>query len=93
MDAAFRALGHAERREILDKLFTRDGQTLAELCRGAEMSRFGVMKHVRVLERARLIRAVRRGRTKVHFLTPAPLRALHERWLAKYCTGGGGSVS
>ena len=83
-DSVFRALGHPARREILDRLHERDGQSLRELERAFEMTRFGVMKHLRVLEEAGLVTTQRRGREKLHFLNPVPIRLIHDRWVGKY---------
>src|SRR2546426_5772014 len=83
-EAAFRALSHPARREILDRLFERDGQTLSELVDRFEMTRFGVMKHLRVLEDAGLVVTRRVGREKFHHLNPVPLRAIHDRWIGKF---------
>ena len=84
MDAVFRALADPTRRGLLDTLFKRDGQTLGELCRRLAMTRFGVMKHLRVLEEAGLVVTRRRGREKLHFLNPVPIRLIHDRWIDKY---------
>jgi uncharacterized protein YndB with AHSA1/START domain len=84
MDAVFKALSDPTRRRLLDMLFRRDGQTLGELERRLEMTRFGVMKHLRVLEQARLIVTKRRGREKLHFLNAIPIRQIHDRWIDKY---------
>jgi len=84
MDAVFKALADSTRRALLDELFRRDGQTLAELARRPRMTRFGVMKHLRVLEEARLVVTRRRGREKLHFLNPVPIRLIHDRWIDKY---------
>ena len=84
MDAVFKALADATRRRLLDMLFRRDGQTLSELERRLAMTRFGVMKHLRVLEDARLIVTKRRGREKLHFLNAVPIRQIHDRWIDKY---------
>ncbi|HLE57899.1 MAG TPA: SRPBCC domain-containing protein [Rhodothermia bacterium] len=84
MDAVFRALADPTRRSLLDKLFKRDGQTLSALGRRLKMTRFGVMKHLRVLEEAGLVIAKRRGREKLHFLNPVPIRLIHDRWIDKY---------
>jgi uncharacterized protein YndB with AHSA1/START domain len=84
MDAVFRALADPTRRRLLDMLFRRDGQTLGELERRLSMTRFGVMKHLRVLEDARLIVTKRRGREKLHFLNAVPIRQIHDRWIDKY---------
>ena len=72
------------RRHLLDVLFERDGRTLGELEEGVEMTRFGVMKHLRVLEEAGLVVTRRAGREKHHFLNPVPIRELHDRWIDKY---------
>jgi uncharacterized protein YndB with AHSA1/START domain len=84
MDAVFRALAHPTRRRLLDMLFRRDGQTLGQLERRLAMTRFGVMKHLRVLEEARLVVTKRRGREKLHFLNAVPIRLIHDRWIDKY---------
>ena len=83
MDSVFRALADPTRRKLLDKLFKRDGQTLGELEKRLAMTRFGVMKHLRVLEDARLVVTKRRGREKLHFLNPVPIRLIHDRWIDK----------
>jgi DNA-binding transcriptional ArsR family regulator len=84
MEQVFRALADASRRSLLDRLFERDGQTLGELCGRVAMTRFGVMKHLRVLEDAGLVVARRQGREKLHFLNPVPIRLVHDRWIDKY---------
>jgi uncharacterized protein YndB with AHSA1/START domain len=84
MDAVFKALADPTRRRLLDMLFRRDGQTLGELERRLTMTRFGVMKHLRVLEEARLVLTKRRGREKLHFLNAVPIRQVHDRWIDKY---------
>jgi uncharacterized protein YndB with AHSA1/START domain len=84
MDDVFRALADPTRRSLLDKLFKQDGQTLSALERRLPMTRFGVMKHLRVLEEARLVVTRRRGREKLHFLNPVPIRLVHDRWVSKY---------
>ena len=84
MDGVFKALADPTRRRLLDMLFRRDGQTLSELEGRLEMTRFGVMKHLRVLEDARLIVTKRRGREKLHFLNAVPIRQIHDRWIGKY---------
>ena len=84
MDAVFKALADPSRRKLLDRLFRRDGQTLTELCQRVEMTRFGVMKHLRVLEEAGLVVHRRSGREKLHFLNPVPIRLIHDRWIDKY---------
>jgi DNA-binding transcriptional ArsR family regulator len=83
-DRVFKALADPTRRHLLDRLFERDGRTLTELETGLEMTRFGVMKHLRVLEDAGLVVARRAGREKLHFLNPIPIRLLHDRWIGKY---------
>ena len=83
-DGVFRALADPTRRHLLDVLFERDGRTLGELEEGIEMTRFGVMKHLRVLEEAGLVVTRRAGREKHHFLNPVPIRELHDRWIDKY---------
>jgi len=80
----FKALGDPTRRLLLDALFHRDGQTLTELEAGVAMSRFGVMKHLRLLEEAGLVATRRSGREKLHFLNPVPIRLIHDRWIDKY---------
>lgn len=84
MDAVFKALADPTRRSLLDELFKRDGQTLTALEGRLSMTRFGVMKHLRVLEDAGLIVTRRRGREKLHFLNPVPIRLVHDRWVSKY---------
>jgi DNA-binding transcriptional ArsR family regulator len=83
-DRVFKALADPTRRHLLDVLFERDGRTLGELEQGVEMTRFGVMKHLRVLEEAGLVVTRRAGREKHHFLNPVPIRELHDRWIDKY---------
>ena len=84
MDEVFKALADPTRRVLLDLLFERDGQTLTALERRLPMSRFGVMKHLKVLEEANLMVTRRRGREKLHFLNPVPIRLIHDRWVSKY---------
>jgi len=84
MDAVFRAMADPTRRSLLDELFRVDGQTLGALEQRLPMTRFGVMKHLRVLEEAGLVTARRRGREKLHFLNPVPIRLVHDRWVSKY---------
>ncbi len=84
MDAVFRALADPTRRSLLDELFTQDGQTLSALERRLPMTRFGVMKHLRVLEEAGLVVTKKRGREKLHFLNSVPIRLVHDRWVSKY---------
>ena len=84
MDAVFRALADPTRRSLLDELFRQDGQTLVALERRLPMTRFGVMKHLKVLEGANLVVTRKRGREKLHFLNPVPIRLVYERWVSKY---------
>jgi DNA-binding transcriptional ArsR family regulator len=84
MDDVFRALADSTRRSLLDELFKQDGQTLGALERRFEMTRFGVMKHLKVLEEAGLVTTKRHGREKHHFLNPVPIRLVHDRWVSKY---------
>jgi uncharacterized protein YndB with AHSA1/START domain len=84
MDEVFRALADPTRRGLLDELFKEDGQTLTALEERLPMSRFGVMKHLKVLEEANLVVTRRRGREKLHFLNPVPIRLVHDRWVSKY---------
>ena len=84
-DAVFRALADPMRRRLLDCLYERDGRTLTQLVEEqAAMTRFGVMKHLRVLEAAGLVVTRRAGREKLHFLNPVPVRLIHDRWISKY---------
>ncbi len=84
MDAVFRALADPTRRRVLDELFEQDGQTLTELEQRLPMTRFGVMKHLRVLEEAGLLISRRRGREKLHFLNAVPIRLIYDRWVSKF---------
>jgi len=84
MDAAFKALSDPTRRSLLDELFARDGQTLTELEERLPMTRFGVMKHLKVLEEAGLVTTQRRGREKFHYLNSVPIQLIHDRWVSKY---------
>jgi len=83
-DGVFKALADPTRRFLLDLLFKRDGRTLTELESELDMTRFGVMKHLQVLENASLVVTRRSGRTKLHFLNPVPIRLIHDRWIDKY---------
>ena len=83
-DRVFKALADPTRRLLLDRLYERDGRTLTELESELEMTRFGVMKHLRVLEDAGLVVTRRAGREKQHFLNPVPIRLVHDRWIDKY---------
>jgi uncharacterized protein YndB with AHSA1/START domain len=84
MDEVFKALADPTRRSLLDELFREDGQTLGALEQRLPMTRFGVMKHLRVLEEAGLVVSKRRGREKLHFLNAVPIRLVHDRWVSKY---------
>jgi len=83
-DLVFKALGDSSRRFLLDQLYQRDGQTLGELEQELEMTRFGVMKHLKLLEEAGLVITRWRGREKLHFLNAIPIRLIHDRWIDKY---------
>ncbi len=83
-DLVFKALADPTRRLLLDRLHERDGRTLTELESEVEMSRFGVMKHLRTLEDAGLVTTRKSGREKLHFLNPVPIRLVHDRWIDKY---------
>src|SRR6266576_17036 len=84
MDEVFRALADPTRRTLLDELFREDGQSLSALEQRLPMTRFGVMKHLKVLEEAGLVTTKKRGREKLHFLNPVPIRLVHDRWVSKY---------
>jgi DNA-binding transcriptional ArsR family regulator len=84
MDAVFKALADPTRRSLLDELFKQDGQTLSALGQRLPMTRFGVMKHLKVLEEAGLVTTRRNGREKHHFLNPVPIQLVHDRWVSKY---------
>ena len=83
-DGVFKALADPTRRLLLDRLFERDGRTLTELESELEMTRFGVMKHLRVLEEAGLVVSRKAGRSRLHYLNPVPIRQIHDRWIDKY---------
>jgi DNA-binding transcriptional ArsR family regulator len=83
-DRVFKALADPTRRHLLDRLYKRDGRTLSELESALEMTRFGVMKHLRVLEDAGLVVTKRSGREKLHFLNVVPIRLVHDRWIDKF---------
>ena len=83
-DRVFKALADPTRRFLLDALFAREGQTLTELESAVEMTRYGVMKHLKVLEEAGLVLTRRSGREKLHFLNAVPIREVHDRWIDKY---------
>jgi DNA-binding transcriptional ArsR family regulator len=84
VDGVFRALADRSRRALLDTLFVRNGQTLSELSEGRGMSRQAVTKHLAILESANLVASVKRGREKLHYLNPAPIHEIGERWISKY---------
>src|SRR5690242_18851528 len=84
IDDVFKALADPTRRRLLDELFEQDGQTLSALEQRLPMTRFGVAKHLKVLEEAGLVTTRRRGREKLHFLNPVPIREVHDRWVSKY---------
>jgi len=83
-DAVFRALADPSRRKLLDRLRRKNGQTLAELCRGLDMTRQAVAKHLTVLEGANLVASKRQGREKLHFINPVPIHQIAERWISKF---------
>jgi len=87
MDKVFKAFADASRRQLLDRLRARNGQTLGELCQDLEMTRQAVTKHLKILEAANLVATVRRGREKLHFLNPVPIHEIAERWIGKYEQG------
>jgi DNA-binding transcriptional ArsR family regulator/uncharacterized protein YndB with AHSA1/START domain len=91
-EAAFRALADPTRRAILDRLFERDGQSLGEIERSFGMSRFGVMKHLRVLEEAGLVTTRRVGRSKLHYLNAVPIQELHDRWIHKFAAAASAAL-
>src|ERR687887_634371 len=84
MDEVYRALADPSRRSLLDNLNARNGQTLRELCEGLDMARQSVSKHLAVLEAANLVTTVRRGREKLHYLNPAPINEIAQRWISTY---------
>jgi DNA-binding transcriptional ArsR family regulator len=84
MDAVFKALADASRRQLLDQLHKSNGQTLSELCEHLDMTRQAVTKHLILLEEAKLVTVVWRGREKLHYLNPVPLHEISERWIDKY---------
>src|SRR5713101_2190254 len=93
MDDVFKALADPTRRSLLDELFKQDGQTLSALEERLPMTRFGVMKHLKLLEEAGLIASRRRGREKLHFLNPVPIRLVHDRWVSKYAAPWAAALS
>jgi len=87
MDAAFRALADKSRRQLLDRLHNKNGQTLGDLCEGIEMSRQAVTKHLAVLETANLVATEWRGREKLHYINPVPIFDIADRWIGKFERG------
>ena len=87
MDTVFRALADASRRQLLDRLHNKNGQTLGELCEGLAMSRQAVTKHLAILENANLVASKRQGREKLHFINPVPINDIAERWIGKFERG------
>ncbi|MBV1704954.1 MAG: helix-turn-helix transcriptional regulator [Hyphomicrobiales bacterium] len=83
-DLVFKALADPTRRELLDRLFERNGRTLGELCEGLDMARQSATQHIGVLEAANLVSARKRGREKLHFINPVPLHEIYERWVRKF---------
>jgi DNA-binding transcriptional ArsR family regulator len=84
VDAVFKALSDPSRRELLDRLFSRNGQTLNELCKGLGMARQSISQHLDVLEAANLISVEWQGREKLHYVNPVPIHEIYERWIRKY---------
>jgi DNA-binding transcriptional ArsR family regulator len=84
MDAVFKALADESRRQLLDRLHKKNGQTLGELCEGIAMSRQAVTKHLAILEEANLVATQKRGREKLHFINPVPINDIAERWIGKF---------
>ena len=94
MDEVFKAINDPSRRLLLDKLYERDGQTLGELCAYLpEMTRFGVMNHLNILEEAELITTLKRGRSKYHYLNPVPIKLIHDRWISRYAEPRVGAIA
>jgi DNA-binding transcriptional ArsR family regulator len=87
MDTVFRALADASRRQLLDRLHNKNGQTLGELCEGLAMSRQAVTKHLAILEEANVVVSRRQGREKLHFINPVPINDIAERWIGKFERG------
>src|SRR5512135_2370145 len=87
MDAVFRALADQSRRQLLDRLHNKNGQTLGELCEGLAMTRQAVSKHLAILEEANLVAAKKQGREKLHFINPVPINDIAERWIGKFERG------
>ena len=86
-DALFRALADASRRKLLDRLHAQNGQTLGELCRGLDMTRQGVAKHLAILSKANLVSWRYEGRERLHFINPVPINDIAERWISKFEQG------
>ena len=86
-DAVFRALADGSRRQLLDRLHAKNGQTLGDLCRGLDMTRQAVAKHLSILEEANLVSWKRQGREKLHFINPVPINEIAERWIGKFERG------
>lgn len=86
-DLVFKALADVSRRQLLDRLFAENGQTLGELCTGQNMTRQAVTKHLKILEDANLVTTIRRGREKLHYLNPVPIHEISERWISKFERG------
>jgi DNA-binding transcriptional ArsR family regulator len=84
MDKVFKALADPSRRQLLDRLFADNGQTLGQLCAHLDMTRQAVTKHLALLEDANLVATIWRGREKLHYLNPTPLHEIYERWIGKY---------
>jgi DNA-binding transcriptional ArsR family regulator len=84
VDAVFKALADPSRRQLLDQLREKNGQTLSELCEHLDMTRQAVTKHLALLEKANLVATVWRGREKLHYLNPMPIHEIYERWIGKY---------
>src|SRR3954447_22727833 len=86
VDRVFKALGDPTRRQLLDRLYERNGQTLGELCAGLDMARQSATQHLELLVAANLVNSVKRGREKLHFINPVPLHDIYERWVRKFET-------
>lgn len=94
MDEVFRAINDPSRRRLLDELFDYDGQTLGELCAHLpEMTRYGVMNHLKILEEAELITTHKQGRSKFHYLNPIPIKLVHDRWISRYTEPRVGAIT
>jgi uncharacterized protein YndB with AHSA1/START domain len=93
VDEVFKALADPTRRQLLDELFRQDGQSLRDLEERFAMTRFGVMKHLKLLEEARLVVTRRAGRQKLHYLNPVPIQLVHDRWVSKYAQGWTAALS